>query len=476
MTPTPSMTMTPSMTPTSSQTSLNTSSIETTQTLTNSNDLTDILTSITSTPSSTTIANTTPGLLQINNNTNTTYSPSNNLSYSTNDLNNSIPDFSTNYSNNRSENTTNDTIPDYPNINTPENTISDNTLSNPKKSNIIPSMEPDNIIFLDTASPNSNSIDLTNVDPSLFQIGGFVRFTDGTIFKIKGVIFNGASSSTTTGFSNYLENFQEGMDNANITLILEQSEQSNSVQGTANQTSTTTMSPFPYKNTALTEKNILNMPTPAQRNINTTPSYQKQDESDYIPQEPRPSSNVIVRPNENNVFQSGNMSVNLSDHNFNNTPGQLPSISKNSAHVNFPSMDSTSDMYSYYGALRTKGSDYAPSNTISETNKMLSRLDYVPPPLSPNFDFNYYGALRSKGVDAVKPVNGFQGLKTNNSEQILDEKLYAITGRPGYEEMPVPNRIDYAMIRPEINMNRVSTFSSNPIDLYSQYGALRPKE
>jgi hypothetical protein len=245
---------------------------------------------------------------------------------------------------------------------------------------------------------------------------------------------------------------------------------------TANQRSATTMSSFPYKNTELIEKNILNTTTPAERNINTTTSYQKQGEFDYITQETTPSSNPIVRPNENNVFQSVNMSVNLSDQYFNNTPGQLPSISKNNTQVNFPSIDSPSDMYSYYGALRSKGSDYAPSNTISETNKMLSRLDYIPPPLPPNFDFNYYGALRSKGVDTVKPVNGHQGPNTHNVEQILDEKLYAITGHPGYQEMPVPNRIDYAMIRPEINMNMVSTFSSNPIDLYSQYGALIPKE
>jgi hypothetical protein len=133
-------------------------------------------------------------------------------------------------------------------------------------------------------------------------------------------------------------------------------------------------------------------------------------------------------------------------------------------------------MYSHYGKLVPKGSDYVPSNTISETNKMLSRMDYLPPPLPPNMDFSYYGALRSKGLDTVKPVNGLQGLNTNNSEQILNERLYAITGQPGYEEPPVPNRIDYTMMRPEINMNNVSMFSSNPIDLYSQYGALRPKE
>ena len=171
------------------------------------------------------------------------------------------------------------------------------------------------------------------------------------------------------------------------------------------------------------------------------------------------------------------MSVEVPKHYSNNIPGQLPSISESKAKVNFPNMNSYPDMYSYYGALQPKGSDYVPLNTISETNKMLGRLDYVPPPLPPNMDFSYYGALRSKCGDSVKPANALQGPNPNNySEQILDEKLYAITGQPGYEELPIPNRVDYTMIRPEINMKNVSMFSSNPIDLYSQYGALRPKE
>jgi hypothetical protein len=119
-------------------------------------------------------------------------------------------------------------------------------------------------------------------------------------------------------------------------------------------------------------------------------------------------------------------------------------------------MNSYPDMYSYYGALQPKGSDYVSSNAISETNRMLGRLDYTPPPLPPNMDFTYYGELRSNCADSVKPVNALQGLN-NYSEKILDDKLYPTIGEK-YSE----------------NINP-TTYSSNPIDLYSQYGALVPK-
>jgi hypothetical protein len=197
--------------------------------------------------------------------------------------------------------------------------------------------------------------------------------------------------------------------------------------------------------------------------------------SQYNDQTVGPSSNPVLRPNTNSVFQSGGMSIDLPQKQTSDTPGQIPSISEKHAKVNFPDVPVPPDIFSYYGALRSKGSEYVPSNTISETNKLLGRLDYVPPPLPPNLDFTYYGALRSKGTYNVKPLNALQG-PNNYSEKILDEKLYAINGQPSYEELPIPNRIDYTMIKPEINMNNVSNYSSNPIDLYSQYGALVPKD
>jgi len=221
---------------------------------------------------------------------------------------------------------------------------------------------------------------------------------------------------------------------------------------------------------------MLNAPYNSNYGSQYQPQYQPQYQSQYQPQT-GPSSNPVVRPKTNNVFQSGNMSVNLAGQTTNDTPGQLPSISESKAQVNFPNMESPSDMYSYYGALRTKGADYVPFNAISETNKKLGKLGYVPPPLPMNYDFTYYGALPSKGADNAKAVNALQGPNQNNyTEQILDGKLYAITGQPGYEELPIPNRVDYMKLPQEMNANQVSTFSSTPIDSYSQYGALRSKE
>jgi hypothetical protein len=61
-----------------------------------------------------------------------------------------------------------------------------------------------------------------------------------------------------------------------------------------------------------------------------------------------------------------------------------------------------------------------------------------------NYDFTYYTASPSEGRDNVKASNAVQWPNHNNyTEQILDRKLYAITGQPGYEELPIPNRVDY---------------------------------
>jgi hypothetical protein len=73
-------------------------------------------------------------------------------------------------------------------------------------------------------------------------------------------------------------------------------------------------------------------------------------------------------------------------------------------------------------------------------------------------------------------ISIFQKNKISNThrrKQILDEKLYASTLQPGYEELPIPNRVDYMKLPPEMNANQVSTFSSTPINSYSQYGASR---
>ena len=183
----------------------------------------------------------------------------------------------------------------------------------------------------------------------------------------------------------------------------------------------------------------------------------------------------VFRDNTNNAYQTGNISVKPDEKESREEKGKLSSASSANAKVNFPDMPNKSDANSYYGALRSKGGDYAPMNSMTETNKMLSRLSYEPPPLPPNMDFSYFGALKSKGTQDIKPVNAVQGLN-NYSGKILDEKLYALANQPGYEQLPIPNRIDYTMSKPEVNMNNAKTFSSQPIDLYSQYGALVSKD
>jgi hypothetical protein len=183
----------------------------------------------------------------------------------------------------------------------------------------------------------------------------------------------------------------------------------------------------------------------------------------------------ILRPNNNSIFQAGGMSVKQDYSQPTDNNGIIPSMSSYNTKVVFPDSSNGADSYSYYGALQPKGSDYAPMNSISETNKMLGRLDYAPPPLPPNMDFSYFGALRNKGTDDAKPVNALQGLN-NYSEKILDDNLYSIAGKMGVQEFPIPNRIDYTMYRPEINTDNVNYNSSQPIDLYSQYGALVSKD
>ena len=313
-----------------------------------------------------------------------------------------------------------------------------------------------------------------NVDPSSLnsiKIGNSVVFDDGTTSIITGFVKNDSAttlSPVSQGFSNYSENFQEGVDSISITLYLSKPTPTTSVTtsvkivdktSVTNSTTPISNNRAPLSDTDLTnisneiEKKILNdlqnnetklandIINGVNAKLSPVPSdcNAYQSESKYAIQQASSSSNPIMRPNTNNVFQSGNMYVKLPDQELNKRPGQLPSISESKAKVIFPNMESPSDQYSYYGALQTKGSDFAASNSISETNRMLGRLDYVPPPLPPNLDFTYYGAIRSKGTDNVKPVNALQGPNPNNyTEKIIDNP-------------------------------------SNPIDLYSQYGALVPK-
>jgi hypothetical protein len=524
-TPTPSMTMTPTpsmtMTPTPSMTRTPTPSMTRTPTP----SMTPTMTS-TMTPKRT-ITPTMRG--------NTKYSPSNELSYP---INYNI--YTTPILLEKNNSTVSVVRPIVrPKVTPNENSVTPNENSvTPNENSVIPNenvVRPQETILAEFALEEpipigSNNINLGNVDTSIFKVGNKIVYDDGTSSTITNIII-----TPINGFSNHIENFQEDV---NVTLILDKPITSETTSMTIVEVDLTqtidittpqsynstpqsynatpqsynatpqsynatpqsyNATPQSYNAIANTNNNVLsntditNITNAIEKKllddivngINTKftlgsqcTSYNNEDpNAPQYKQSSRPSSNAIPRENTNNVFQSGNMSVEIPKQYSNQTPGQLPSISESKTKVNFPIMNTPPDMYSYYGALQSKGSDYVSSNAISETNKMLGRLDYVPPPLPPNFDFSYYGALRSKNTDSVKPVNALQGPNPNNySEKILDEKFYAITGQPGYEELPIPNRIDYTMIKPKINMNNVTTYSSNPIDLYSQYGALVPKD
>jgi hypothetical protein len=172
----------------------------------------------------------------------------------------------------------------------------------------------------------------------------------------------------------------------------------------------------------------------------------------------RSNNNFFATPNTRNISQPGQLLVNVpyqlsSD---SNNYGQIQSIPENKAQIVFPNAYSDADIYSYNGALQPKGSDYVPLNTISQTDKTLSRMDYQPPPLPPSFDFSHFGALRANNTDNVKPVNAIQGLDTYR-DNILDDNLYNITGQPGYDKKtPLTNRVFYTMVNS--NENNIPTY------------------
>jgi hypothetical protein len=190
---------------------------------------------------------------------------------------------------------------------------------------------------------------------------------------------------------------------------------------------------------ANTDSQIYNLPQQAApRPGPEQPQYQPQyQSSDNInnPEYARP----ILHNNVNSFNQStgGLLSVNLPESN-NYRDGGLPSFSAGKSEINFPTDKNPADFYSYYGLLGPKGSDYVPTNTISETNKMLGRLQYVPPPLPPAFDFSYFGSLKSQNIDNVRPVNALQGSYTYNEKIVNDDIV---------DEVKLTNREDYSMIR-----------------------------
>jgi len=160
--------------------------------------------------------------------------------------------------------------------------------------------------------------------------------------------------------------------------------------------------------------------------------------NDIKAQEPKFVNDIVAEVNAQ-INQNGGLSVNADQANvYPNRDGGLPSMSGTKAEVSFPNDPNPPDFYSYYGLLGSKGADYVPTNTISETNKMLGRLEYAPPPLPPAFDFSNFGSLKSKGIDNVKPVNALHAYHDYNEKIVRDEIV---------DEVKLTNREDYSMIR-----------------------------
>jgi hypothetical protein len=172
-------------------------------------------------------------------------------------------------------------------------------------------------------------------------------------------------------------------------------------------------------------------------NAQVTLSNLARNQQSRVNTTPRPDfSRQITHNNQN---QTGGLSINVDKANANpNRVGGLPSMSGSKAEVSFPNDPNPPDFYSYYGLLGSKGADYVPSNTISETNKMLGRLEYVPPPLPPAFDFSNFGSLKSKGIDNIKPVNALHAYHNYDEKIIVDNVV---------DEPKLTNREDYSMIR-----------------------------
>jgi hypothetical protein len=338
--------------------------------------------------------------------------------------------------------------------------------------------ENKNVTIYNTTNPSSVQTNLSDSD--------FARLSEQIEKKMLNDIVSGANSGvadrgapftpSTTNPSVVQNNILSNLDSVNQELSLAQQqyreEQQKRTTFAPQSTYSAATTTLPQSTYSAQDQGSINYCTIDQVKLVRNGSQNNWSSDDA---NKNPGRQQILRNNNNNIFQSGGMSVQPETRDNGKTNGQLPSVSSNDAKIIFPDAPNAPDNYSYYGALRSKGSEYVPMNSISETNKMLGRLDYAPPPLPPNMDFSYFGALRNKGGEDVKPVNALQG-PNNYSEKILDENLYSISGKIGMQEFPIPNRIDYTMSRPEVNKNNPINNGSQPVDLYSQYGALVPKD
>jgi len=191
----------------------------------------------------------------------------------------------------------------------------------------------------------------------------------------------------------------------------------------------------------------------------------------------QPSSITTTVANKvDNVYQSsgaGSIVVNAKRDKTDKSLGYLGgAISESKTEVQFPEDEQPLDSYSYYGALKPKGSNFVPLNTSNQSgDKMIDRMLYTPPPLPPNFEFSYYGALRSKGANFV-PLNS-SNRSAADPEKVLNDEVYQNSLQPNNQEPDVPNQIDFTT--PAVSLKNQYKYNNTPIDVYSQYGALRNK-
>jgi hypothetical protein len=90
-------------------------------------------------------------------------------------------------------------------------------------------------------------------------------------------------------------------------------------------------------------------------------------------------------------------------------------------------------------------------------------MKYQPPPPPDNLDYSYFGALRNKGSD-FKPLNAsINDGQNKNYDKIIYDDVTQKTAKKKEGNT-------------QMNGNYGAVYQNNPIDVYSQFGALRPKE
>jgi hypothetical protein len=70
-------------------------------------------------------------------------------------------------------------------------------------------------------------------------------------------------------------------------------------------------------------------------------------------------------------------------------------------------------------------------------------------------------------------VNTILIYSSANPEKILNDEVYQKSLQPNNQDPDVPNQMDFTT--PAVSLNNQYKYNNTPIDVYSQYGALRSK-